>query len=152
MSDFATGESIRLTLSGDQWIEIKKRLSTGEREDMLAEMSADGERINRREVRVARVKAYLLAWSLKDGQGQPVPMSPQLPDAERRDYIRNLDPDRFDEIHDAITAHEAAMTKAREAQKKILRGSPDVAGTSPSPSAPDGPLTTSDPSILMTTV
>lgn len=149
-NDFATGESERLSLSGEQFIDIKKRLSTGEREDMYARMMPDGQTTNRREVRTAKVLTYLLGWSLMN-QGKPVPMSPEIPEKDRNDYIRALDPDRFDEIYRAIEAHEDAMQQARDAQKKILAGSPSGDATSSSPSAPAGASSGSAPSTLTTT-
>src|SRR3954464_12266481 len=110
MGDFVRPEPIRLSLSGGHYIDIKKRLNHGEREDMYARIApyvVPGEpaHMNRREVRTAKVLTYLVGWSLTD-EGMPVPMSAVLSEADRLDTIRSLDPDRFDEIHGAIEAHE----------------------------------------------
>lgn len=134
MDDFVTPEPCRLTLSDGQFIDIKKRLNHGETEDMYARMSPDGERLDRRAVRTAKVFAYLMGWSLTKG-GTPVSMALELPEQTRLDTIRALDPDRFSEIHAAIETHVQAMAEERAAQKKILSGSPAAAAISPSPSA-----------------
>lgn len=139
MDDFVIPEPIRLSISGGHFIDIKKRLNHGETEDLYARWSpfvVAGEReaqLSRREVRTAKVEAYLLGWSLTSN-GKPVPMTPDMSDADRAATIRSLDPARFTEIHEAIEAHEAAMDKERAAQKKILDGSPHAEATLPSPS------------------
>lgn len=141
MDDFVIPEPWRLTLSDGKFIDIKKRLNHGETEDMYARMSPHGGLIDRREVRTAKVLAYLIGWSLtktKDGTPAPVPMSPELPEQARLDTIRALDPDRFEEMHKAIEAHEDAMATERAAQKKILAGTPAADAISPSPSAVTG--------------
>jgi hypothetical protein len=140
MDDFVAPIPERLPLSGGQYVDIKRRLNHGETEDMFARMAPHaGGPVNRREVRTAKILAYLIGWSLMR-DGVPVPMSPELPESSRLDTIRSLDPDRAMEIHQAIEAHEQQMDAAREEQKKILSGPPAAAATSPSPSAPDGPL------------
>jgi hypothetical protein len=95
--------------------------------------------LNRREVRTAKVLVYLLGWSLTD-DGTPVAMSPVLSEAERLDTIRSLDPDRFDEIHVAIEAHEEAYA-ADVAKKKKAQSTESVSPTtSPSPVAVAGAM------------
>jgi hypothetical protein len=138
MGDFVKPEPHRLSLSDNEYVDIKKRLNHGEREDMFARMApyvVPGElaHMDRREVRTAKVLMYLLGWSLTD-DGTPVPMSPVLSEAERLDTIRSLDPDRFDEIHAAIEAHEEAYAKKKKAQA-TESVSP---ATSPSPVAVAG--------------
>lgn len=114
MSDFVEPESERLTLSDGQFINVKKQLNHGERDDMLAEMSIDGAlgeptRLDRRNFRTVKVMAYLLGWSLMHN-GKPEPYAPEMPPHERRDVLRSLSPERFDEIHKAILAHEDGAT------------------------------------------
>lgn len=137
MGDFIRPEPTRIDLSGGRFIVVKKRLNVGEREDMLAAMSTNGAgpaTLNRREVRIRTVLTYLLAWSLTDGdehgEGLPVPIGPELSDADRVSTIRNLDPDIFDEITQAIDQHSARA----EAQKKMTPGGTASSATSPSPS------------------
>jgi hypothetical protein len=135
MDDFDQPEPWRLHLSGGKFVDIRKRLTHGEAEDMFACMSPHGERLNRRDVRTAKIDAYLLTWNLTK-RGEPVPMSPQLPGNERLDTIRAMNADRAVEIHTAIEAHEAAMTEERDALKKTLAGLPAGNATSPLPSDP----------------
>lgn len=134
MSDFVEPESERLTLNGGQFIDVKKKLNHGEREDMLAEMSinvAPGEpaHLDRRNFRTVKVVAYLLGWSLMHN-GKPEPYAPEMPERERRDVLRSLSPERFDEIFKAIDAHEDGAA----ASKKTQDGVTESPAISPSPS------------------
>lgn len=134
MSDFVDPEPERLTLSGGQFIDVKKKLNHGEREDMFAEMSIDGApgeptRLDRRNFRTVKVLAYLLGWSLMHN-GKPQAYSEQMPESARRDVLRGLSPERFEEIFKAISAHE----EGAEAQKKIPDGAAESPAISPSPS------------------
>jgi hypothetical protein len=143
MGDFVRPEPIRLSISGGHYIDIKKRLNHGETEDMFARWApfvvpGQPANLDRREFRTAYVLTYLLGWSLTDDDGTPVAFSPALPEAERLDAIRSLDPDRFTEIHDAIEKHEEAYAK-----KKALLTESASPATSPSPVAVAGPITTS---------
>jgi hypothetical protein len=143
MDDFVSPAPHRLTLSDGQFVDIRKRLNHGEREDMFARIAPSGV-LDRRWVRTAKLLAYVIGWSLtKDGA--PVPMSPDLPEQDRIDVFRALDPDRAVQIHEAIEAHETAMEQERAAQKKILSGSPAANATSALPSVPAGPSERSEP-------
>jgi hypothetical protein len=99
--------------------------------------------LNRREVRTAKVLTYLLGWSLVDDDGAPFAFSPVLPEAERLDAIRSLDPDRFTEIHAAIQKHEEAYAAEQAKKKKIPSYREASPAISPSPVAVAGPMTTS---------
>jgi hypothetical protein len=139
VGDFVKPEPQRLVLSGGHYIDIKKRLNSGERDDMHARwapyvIAGQPAQLDRREVRVAKVLTYLLGWSLTD-DGMPVPFSPAVPEADRIATIRSLDPDRFDEIHAAIEAHEEAYDAAK---KKALATAPASPASSGSPSAVTG--------------
>jgi hypothetical protein len=149
VDDFVRPETVRLPLSGDHFIDVKKRLNHGEQEDMHARWSpfitpGAPPQFDRREVRTGKVLVYLLGWSLMNN-GTPVPIGPDVPEAMRLDTIRSLDPDRFLEIYTAIEAHEVAMDRERAAQKKMIGGSPDGPATSPSPSGATVTLTESAP-------
>lgn len=148
MDDFVTPVTTRLALLGGKHIDVKQRLTHGETEDMYARIYQFGV-TNRREVRTAKIVAYLVGWSLLRS-GQPVPYAPDLPEQERIDTVRSLDPDRAREIYEAIETHEAAMVAAREAQKKILSGSTAASEFSASPSGPAGPSPSSEPSTSTT--
>lgn len=137
MGDFVKPEPHRLTLHDGQYIDIKTRLNHGETEDMYARwapyVTVGDQQLDRREVRTAKVLAYLLGWSLTD-EGVPVPMSQGLPYIGRMDVIRSLDPDRFDEIHKAIEAYENEYA----AKKKALAGANGSSVISISPVAATG--------------
>jgi hypothetical protein len=150
MGHFVKAETVRLDLSDGAYILIKKRLNHGEQEDLFARMlpyqvPGEAPRLNTREIRTAKVLAYLVGWSLTDGErpgdGLPVPMAPEMSDTDRINTLRNLDPDIFTEIHQAIDAHERAMDAARAAEKKTAgRNGPDVISASPSAAAGPSPL------------
>lgn len=137
MKSFVNPEATRLPVSDGEFIEIKRRLNHGESEDMYARMApfidTDGHlQVNRREVRTAKVLTYLLGWTLTNN-GKPVPMSTDLTETARLDTIRSLDPDRFNEIHQAIEAHETAVVMERAAEKKDRDGAKPSSVISPSP-------------------
>ncbi len=114
MSDFVKPEIERLQLRGGQFVDIKKRLNHGEREDIYAVISAGGS--GRHQVRTLEAMAYIVGWSLTDN-GSPVAMSPELPEQVRIGTIRNLSTQRFDEIHKAIIDHVVATKESDEAKK-----------------------------------
>lgn len=145
---FATGETTRLSISDGDFIDVKKRLSHGEREEMFARMAPTAGpsgifSAQRREVRTSKVLAYLVAWSLRAGD-KPVPYSAMLPEDDRLSTILNLDPDTFDELWNAIDAHEDAIDAAVAAQKKTSSIAPTGEQISPSPSALVGVTSGSD--------
>lgn len=123
---FVMQETVRLPLPDGQFVDVKKRLTLGEREDMLARMTlsmtaGDKVQLNPREVRTARVLAYVVGWSLIH-HGTPVPMSPSLPESERNDTFRAMSPEAFDLIANALDDHITAMNEERMDEKKTLTG------------------------------
>jgi hypothetical protein len=116
-------ETVRVPISEGDFIELKKRLTHGEREDMSARLMptlTPGERpqVLTKDVRTVQVLTYLVRWSLRDDDNVPLPMGPELPESDRYAMIRDLDPDTFDEIYDAIQAHERATAQ----EKKLTPG------------------------------
>lgn len=103
---FVQPKIVRLPLTDGQWIDVKRELSYGEQTDMFASMRKqfgagtvpvlDATQIGR-----ARMGAYLLAWSLVDAEGTPVPVSPAA--------INNLDVETAREITDALETHDEAI-------------------------------------------
>lgn len=148
MSDFVKPEVVRVPLSGGQFVDIKKRLSHGEREDMYAgmyEVTAQGATLNRTTARTKKALMYLVGWSLTD-DGAPVPMSPQVDTDTRLATLRSLSIERFDEIYDAIQAHEEGA-----AAKKLPDGENKSSAISPSPSDADCGTSGSESSMQMCT-
>jgi len=116
---FITPETVTLPLSDGDSITIKKRLSHGERDAMLARMRAD----DGKDLRAAELAGYLVAWS------SPVPYSLELPEDERIATINALDADSYDEMRDALRAH----LNAHEEEKKRRTG---ATGSGPISSSP----------------
>lgn len=122
MRYFVTPVTRRVTLEDGAWIDIKERLTHGERESMFATMSpyvTPGEPIQvaRKEIRTALVSTYLVAWSLTREDGTAVPMAPDLPENVRLATIRSLSADGFDEIHRAIDGVVDAVRVADDLEK-----------------------------------
>jgi hypothetical protein len=68
-------------------------------------------------------------------KGRRWPFSREMPETERLDTIRSLDPDRFDEIHAAIEKHEEAYAAEQAKKKKTLGYREGIASDLPSPVA-----------------
>jgi len=133
---FVDPDVTRLPISEGDFIDVKARLTHGEREDyfsIIGPYDATGQTaFDRRLVRTAKVLAYLVGWSLTRN-GQPVPMSPELSATERESTVRALDTDTFDEIYAAISAHEEKVNKERVARKNTQAGETASPAISPSP-------------------
>jgi len=130
---------VRLSLSDGHYIDVRRRLNTGEQQDMFAAMApylVAGEKpqLKSQAVMTAKVLAYLLGWSLTD-DGAPIPMSPDLPDGVRMATVRSIDPDVFREIREAIDTHEAAVELEIEQTKNARAG---VSDSNKTRSSPDG--------------
>jgi hypothetical protein len=109
---FVTPDVVRIALTDDDWIDVKRELTTGEQRQMFAAMRSGGT-FDPGRVGIARQLAYIVAWSFIDPTGRPAPL-----DAATLD---DLDTDSSRELREAIDAHEAAGEAAREAQKKTRR-------------------------------
>lgn len=109
------------------WIDVKEQLSTKEEKDVQAAgiphmlqkaSAADAPQADQkdREVKmgldmgrmsIVRASKFILAWSLLDNDGHPVPLSEAA--------IGELDPESFDAIEKALDAHKTAVL-AKKAQ------------------------------------
>jgi hypothetical protein len=115
MGDFVRPEVVRLSLSGNRWIDVKKRLNAGESRKMFARVVKDmtaGEKaqLDPEQVGLTKLVAYVLGWSFTDDEGKPVPFS--------LSGIDNLDPDVYAEMIKAIDEHIEAQETARSVEKK----------------------------------
>ena len=129
---FVDPEVVRVELSDGDWLDVKKRLGTGERLTlksaafgrMAAGPSAGGERgtteaeigVDYRRYYITQVRIWVVGWSFTK-KGKPVPVS----DAT----IAALDEETFDEIEVALNAHMEAM----EAAKKRVSGTTPTTST-----------------------
>lgn len=112
---FQTPDIVRLPLSDDDWVEVKKRLSGGEARRMSAAAftdvspgNGDGKiGVNFATLSLARLKFYLVDWSFTDANDKPRKLTP--------DAIEALDEDTMKEIEDALDAH----IKATAEEKKL---------------------------------
>lgn len=107
----------RLALSNGEWIEVKRRLNAGEARRVFARMiktMAAGEKTELDPMEVGRSQAveYLVDWSFED-----LPIDGKSPQA-KADALDAMDPDLFQEVVTAISAHEKKMDAEREAAKK----------------------------------
>jgi hypothetical protein len=133
-SSFIEPESERIPLSKDgEWIEVKKRLNTGEkrRQDCLAIVPIE---VNGRIVdhvdpsmyEILLVELWLVKWSLFDDKGDVRPLSLSA--------IKALDPAKFDEIRDRLLAH---ITKQiRDKKKGTTPPPPNETNSSDKPTSP----------------
>jgi hypothetical protein len=101
--------TIRLPLSGGDWIEVKRELNAGEYFDMLV---AQSERQP-----FAKILTYVVAWSMLGLDDQVVPWSPELPDVERRAHLRSLDKATIRELIAVVDRHEGDEEAALDAKK-----------------------------------
>jgi hypothetical protein len=140
-------ETLRIDLTGGDWIIVKKFLTAGEARRIFARMirrGDHGDQVDTLQVGLAKMCVYLVDWSITDADGQPVIIRGMDEDVIAS-ILDSLDMDAFAEIHQAVEKHETAMDAIREEEKKILAGSilsnqiwpslaPSDGGTNGSPS------------------
>jgi hypothetical protein len=139
---FAKPTTTTLTLATGATLTVKRRLNSGDAREMKA-MQAYSTLAE-----PAVVMAYLVDWTVTN-DGTPVPVA-GLSRPDLADVLNNLDEDAFDEIYAAVSAHRAAMTAERDAEKKT-GGTPAEKKSSESPSAGASPSSASAPSTSTTT-
>ena len=118
---FVSNEIVRLELSDDDWIEVKKRLSYAEQQrlatgafsrmgmaDKEIELKMDSETFN-----CQRLLIWIVDWSFANAKGKQVPVT--------LDAIKQLDPDTAAEIDDALAVHIEAVA----AEKNALKPKPE---------------------------
>lgn len=121
MSRVVRPETHKIDISGGDWLLIKKRLNHGESRQEYARRyiaGADGVlQVNPLRVESSKITAYLLDWSLMGPDDAPLIIRGQ-PIEVVEAMLDSLDQDSFNEIYSAILAHERAMQKTRETEKK----------------------------------
>lgn len=114
---FVKPDTVRLSISEGDWLEVKKRLTAGEYRERLAREYVQGDdnrlRADLRQSGIALIVAYVVEWSLTD-DGRAVPFT--------EDALRAVDIDTFREILHAVEAHDAADEAARSAEKNDQAG------------------------------
>lgn len=116
---FVKPETVRLPLTGGDWLEVKKRLTAGEYRDRLAREYKQDEVSGRlsmdiRQSGIALIVAYVVDWSFQDDRQQSVPFS--------EDALKAVDIDTFRELLQAVEAHDAADEAARSEEKNARAG------------------------------
>jgi hypothetical protein len=113
---------VRLSLPGDDWIEIHEELTVGQLRDLSRAIRPAGSTgPDYAAYPIARVLAYVSRWSFVDASGQPAPIS-----AGALEFMR---PSIFNAIVAAIDAHETAreekkpttITSSATASDRILQ-------------------------------
>lgn len=103
---FVTTDSVQLSLSDGDWIEIKKELSYGDMQAVASQTRGDFTT-----GAMHLVAAYLLDWSFKDAQDKSVSIES---DAQKLAALRNLTSTSFQEIETAIDAHVQAVAESKK--------------------------------------
>lgn len=116
----------RLELDGF-WLDVKRELSHGEenrRNEAVSTVTVDPDGRSRvvvdpRKWDDALIAAYVLDWSLVDGDDQPLPVSIET--------IEGLPAPVFDEIKAAVDAHIGGILARQADEKKTRAGVSDSA-------------------------
>lgn len=141
MSRFVQPDTRILTLANGDTLTVRRRLNAGEARARFARMSlagVDGSlTVNRLQIGLTTITAYLLDWSLRTDDDHPVVIR-GVPEADLVAMLDALDPESFSEIRDAIEAHEQAMDAERVAAKNDRDGKTGSSAISPSPSGVAG--------------
>jgi hypothetical protein len=141
MNRFPPPSVTTLKISHGDTLIVKSRLNAGESRAAYARMIVEGPhgepRIDRVRQGIAVVLAYLVDWSLVDGDGHVVVIR-QQPEAVVMAALDALDTDSYLEIKDAIEMHDASVLAARLAEKNEPGGATESSAISPLPVAVTG--------------
>jgi len=132
---FVQPETVRLDIGDGDWIEVKKRLTSGEARraytGIIKNATQDGKfAFDMNVLGRQELLAYLVEWSLIGLDGKRVPIDTE---ARKEAAVDALDQDDFKTIDDAVTAHIAAMEAERADAKKLRDGANTSSAISPSP-------------------
>jgi hypothetical protein len=121
MSRFLKPEVVRINLTGGDYIVIKRQLTAGEKRRVFARTTKPVKagqliEIDLEKAGISEMVEYLVDWSFTDTDGKPVPIK-DMPAEYVVDVLNSLDADSFQEITDAISAHE----KSIDEEKKTIR-------------------------------
>lgn len=115
-------EEVKVPLSGDDWIVVKKHLTAGETRAMFTAMLRErDDKVNPMKVGPAQVLAYLLDWSVQDPDGKPIVIRGE-PEDVVASALDALDQDAYMEIQRAVEGHVEREQKAKEAEKNAPDG------------------------------
>lgn len=129
-------DTTKIEISDGDWLLVLTRLSAGDQFDSFERMylkNPDGSYVLQPDgrlvvspsgSRMALITAYLLDWSFVGLDDKPLRIRDQ-PVEFVTSALRALDTASFNEVHDAIDAHDTKQALARAAQKKTSTGSPE---------------------------
>lgn len=136
---FATGESVRIPLSDDDWIEVKKDLDTGDQKLLenagvmppirLADGSVTSP-IDWSRFEIEKVAIFLTDWSFKGADGKVRPLK-NADGVVSLQNIRALESETFDEVNAAILRHAVGRSAEKNALKLAKKLSTKKAEESP---------------------
>lgn len=125
---FVSTEVVRLNLTDDDWIEIKKELSYAEEQRLvgagitkwrmgdLQEGGGDATvGIDMESYEIKRLMSWLIDWSLCDTNDKRVPIDT---DEQKAAAIAALTPAAAEGINDAITKHILAVEASKKANPR----------------------------------
>lgn len=119
-----------LKISNGDTLTVRCLLTSGEERARFARMSLAGVdgalQVNRLQIGLATITAYLLDWSLTDDDGKPVVIK-DVSLEELTATLDALDVDSFTEIREAIETHEATMTPEKKTPAPSKLSSPTFA-------------------------
>ena len=124
---FVTPDSVRLSLSDGDWIEVKAELNAGEQRHLFAGLVKSmkpgvATELDPEQVGKTKLLSYIVDWSLRDANGAKVPVTSASLDA--------LEVDTYQELNTVIDAHEEAIEKARAERKNSQAGARPSSATS----------------------
>jgi hypothetical protein len=117
MTRFVDPAEQRLSLSDGDYLIVKGALTAGETIDMYAAMSDAEAKVDPVKFGPALVTAYLLDWSLVDAGGRIVSVRDQPADVVAS-ALRALAFEDYQEIVQAVQAHDEAVKAARQEKKR----------------------------------
>jgi len=127
-SRYRKQEEYRLELTGGDWLLVRKHLTAGEERTAQAKVIKAGTfkpgekpELDLEQVGIAQAVSYLIDWSITDADDHPIRIRDQPYDFLAA-ALKNQTPESLREILEAIQAHDAAMTEARDREKKVPAG------------------------------
>lgn len=126
-----TPETVKIAISRGDWIVVKKHLTAGEQRKVYAGMVGPDRQINPTAAGLYRIAGYLLDWSFTDAADRPVVIRDQ-PESVLLAALDAIDVDAYTELLETINAHDTAMAREREAEKKSPDGASGSFPISPS--------------------
>jgi hypothetical protein len=141
VSHVVVPREVRINLPNGEWISVKQKLNAGETKALYAgarRENADPNAPAEKQLDPvkgldAMIGAYLVDWSFIDPQGLPIIIR-GMPAELIIDAANQLDFDDYNDILEAIQAHD---TKIRQ-EKKRQTSAPGSSPTSPSLGSTDG--------------